>query len=434
MYRPAATGRRVRGRANLVAIARPGGAQYRHPIIRPLVCPPFRRRLAVPFSCPYCDFVILVKTPKAGRFTPKCPKCTRPFVLVIPADLAAEWTVEKLAAAGDATEATQLPKPAYDATEATQPPPPKPRPPLRTKPTPDYEAVPATDDFDRTAPAASATRPDAGDGRTLPGAAEMADDDADDAPPPRPAPPADGEIDVPGHLGGYKVVKELGRGGMGAVYLGRQVSLDRPVALKVMDAALGRQPGVPRPLHPRGLRRRPTRPPQRRPDLRHRRGPRRQLLLDGVRRGQVARRRAQEGRPGGPGRRRRVRAAGGPRAEVRPRPRHDPPGREARQPHAQPPGRRQGGRPRAGQDGRHDRRRRPTAEDRRERPAGAEVQERAGVAADRHDAGPRRDGVAGLYVAGAVSERRRRRSAGRRVLARLYAVRPAGRPAAVPGG
>src|SRR5262249_21346317 len=47
---------------------------------------------------------------------------------------------------------------------------------------------------------------------------------------------------VPHRLGGYQVVKELGRGGMGMVFLGRQISLDRPVALKVMHPRWAKNP------------------------------------------------------------------------------------------------------------------------------------------------------------------------------------------------
>src|SRR4051812_42650404 len=49
---------------------------------------------------------------------------------------------------------------------------------------------------------------------------------------PRFAPPAaSGEV---GTLGPYRVVKELGKGGMGAVYLALDTRLDRKLALKVM--------------------------------------------------------------------------------------------------------------------------------------------------------------------------------------------------------
>ena len=49
-------------------------------------------------------------------------------------------------------------------------------------------------------------------------------------------------MDVPAMLGGYRVLRELGRGAMGAVYLARQVSLDRNVALKVIQTRLAKNP------------------------------------------------------------------------------------------------------------------------------------------------------------------------------------------------
>jgi serine/threonine protein kinase len=61
------------------------------------------------------------------------------------------------------------------------------------------------------------------------------EDSEEDKPGPKTKSRSGPKDEMPDRLGGYVVLKELGRGGMGSVYLGRQLSLDRRVALKVMN-------------------------------------------------------------------------------------------------------------------------------------------------------------------------------------------------------
>ncbi len=57
-------------------------------------------------------------------------------------------------------------------------------------------------------------------------------------------------------LGDYRIERLLGRGGMGEVYLAHQLSLDRPVALKVLKPEL-----LSNPTYLRASRRKRSAPP-----------------------------------------------------------------------------------------------------------------------------------------------------------------------------
>ena len=223
------------------------------------------------FRCPHCDFRIVVKTaPRAGNHTPKCPKCGVKFSLTVPGAPGEPWLATKIG-----LEKERPPSPDEDTVTMAVPPGVKEAPPLPASKGngPSKAKIDSSDDQTELVPALGkepgTTRPRSDDSEATHADIELPksrlnDDEtgefelpADDsrarlptqieqtrpriASPAKPA-PADEDRAIPATIGGHEVIRELGRGGMGAVYLARQVSLDRNVALKVMNARWASDP------------------------------------------------------------------------------------------------------------------------------------------------------------------------------------------------
>ena len=62
--------------------------------------------------------------------------------------------------------------------------------------------------------------------------------------------------ELTGRIGKYEIVRPLGKGAMGQVYLAHDTVLDRDVALKVMVAQIADDPELKQPLRARGQGRR----------------------------------------------------------------------------------------------------------------------------------------------------------------------------------
>ncbi len=183
------------------------------------VLPTRNEGVALAIACPYCDHKLNLKSPKPGRFRPSCPACDKPFVLIVPDQPEAAIKVRALAGATsvvtkESEQATMGRPLAFDSTP----------PPLGSNPivvAPSSASSSAPEAFANTH-ASPVRRPATGQPAAAP-AAEPPEESREERVPLR--------LDVRG----YAVERELGRGGMGTVYLARQLSLDRPVALKVMS-------------------------------------------------------------------------------------------------------------------------------------------------------------------------------------------------------
>lgn len=206
-------------------------------------------------ACPYCDCSIQLKEPKPGRYQPKCPKCAQKFKLTVSEDPSVEPLAAPLAETNAGQAETIVPQTAPTATAAA---------PRRTSgEAPTLAPRAPSAELTETLPPAAATKyreeeatvPFVGAG-TPTGKALAAE--ATTAPGTPQTENSAVEVttgfsladgvgasrldDVPAALGGYQMLKELGRGGMGAVYLARQLSLARNVAVKVMRPEWAKDP------------------------------------------------------------------------------------------------------------------------------------------------------------------------------------------------
>ncbi|NNE00152.1 MAG: protein kinase, partial [Pirellulaceae bacterium] len=239
--------------------------------------------------CPQCKAKLTLGQPKPGKFRPKCKHCGKAFLLKVSADNPPKVAVGRLEPAskkvaektptspskrqpppstspGHATDVDATMDATTHPTAATAPDPSNAISPSRGSkpvvPAAIEQTVDSTTQLERTAGGADrtsanvdATVDQTADGVSDGAVAAVAGTGSSKKPSvvrsgsravaARERQNNSGNDDlsaIPERLGGYKIMKMLGRGAMGAVYEAKQISLDRIVALKTIRGRLANNP------------------------------------------------------------------------------------------------------------------------------------------------------------------------------------------------
>lgn len=201
-------------------------------------------------QCPECEAKLSLGQPKAGNYRPTCKHCQRPFRLKItdgtpPRALVAR-DKQDVASDGSSSHADSVESTRREDREAT------------------IDCTAASSGFSESCGTSDETNQDprqttgaatdkarqAGSLEPIPWVASGRSKSVPVSPAPDQRKASERNADaraaddepVPERLGGYRILKLLGRGAMGAVYEAKQVSLDRQVALKTIRGRLAENP------------------------------------------------------------------------------------------------------------------------------------------------------------------------------------------------
>ncbi|MBX3418421.1 MAG: protein kinase [Pirellulaceae bacterium] len=175
--------------------------------------------------CPYCQHRMHTRMLKPGTFKPKCTRCQTIFGVKVPDEIADDAVLEGLAlkqfSPAPRSSNTHLPD---DGATRIEAPPQPPRAEITDETRNDIAASSQT----RHEPSEPARQAAVANPQKKPTASTTHTN----------------QQAMPAQLGGYRIISELGRGGLGVVYLANQMALQRKVALKVIRSGLDQNAGA----------------------------------------------------------------------------------------------------------------------------------------------------------------------------------------------